>query len=55
MVIAIELSGAAPGDCVSTKAKPGRARELKRKGLSMDEIATALGVSKRTVTRYLGA
>lgn len=37
----------------STKAKPGRARELKRKGLSMEEIATALGVSTRTVTRYL--
>ena len=39
----------------STKAKPGRARELKGKGLNMDEIAIALGVSKRTVTRYLGA
>ena len=37
----------------STKANPGRARELKKKGLSMDEIATALGVSARTVTRYL--
>jgi DNA invertase Pin-like site-specific DNA recombinase len=39
----------------STKANPGRARELKLKGLSMDEIATALGVSKRTVTRYIGS
>jgi DNA-binding NarL/FixJ family response regulator len=39
----------------STKAKPGRARELKNKGLSMEEIATALDVSKRTVTRYLSA
>lgn len=39
----------------TTKAKPGRARELNLKGLSMDEISTALGVSKRTVTRYLGA
>lgn len=37
----------------STKAKPGRARELKKKGLSMTEIATALAVSTRTVTRYL--
>jgi AcrR family transcriptional regulator len=24
-------------------------------GMNMDEIATALGVSKRTVTSYLGA
>lgn len=39
----------------STKANPGRARELKRKGLSMDEIATALGISKRSVSRYLRA
>ena len=39
----------------TTKAKPGRARELKKKVLSMDETATALGVSKRTVARYLGA
>jgi DNA invertase Pin-like site-specific DNA recombinase len=39
----------------STKASPKRARELKKKGLSVAEIATALGVSKRTVTRYLGA
>ena len=39
----------------STKAKPGRARELKNKGLSMEEIATALDISTRTVTRYLSA
>jgi DNA invertase Pin-like site-specific DNA recombinase len=38
----------------STKANPGRARELKKKGLNMNEIATALGVSTRTVTRYFG-
>lgn len=37
----------------STKAKPGRAHELKRKGLSVGEIGTALGVNPRTVTRYL--
>ena len=39
----------------STKANPRRARELQRKDLTIDEIATALGVSKRTVTRYLRA
>ena len=37
----------------STKAKPGRARELKRQGLTINEIARALGVSNRTVTRYV--
>ncbi|HEU5236966.1 MAG TPA: recombinase family protein [Pyrinomonadaceae bacterium] len=37
----------------STKAKPGRARELQKKGLTVGEIAKALGVSSRTVTRYL--
>ena len=37
----------------STKASPDRARELKDKGLSVEEIATALGISKRTVRRYL--
>jgi DNA invertase Pin-like site-specific DNA recombinase len=35
----------------TTKAKPGRARELKDKGLTMDEIAIALGISNRTVRR----
>jgi DNA invertase Pin-like site-specific DNA recombinase len=35
------------------KGKPERARELKDKGLSPGEIATALGVSERTIWRYL--
>lgn len=37
----------------TTKAKPQRARELHGKGLTHDEIAEALGVSRRTVFRYL--
>ena len=39
----------------STKAKPARARQLADRGLSHGEIAEAMGVSKRTVIRYLGA
>lgn len=39
----------------STKGKPARARQLRDKGLSAAEIATALAVSERTVWRYLGA
>ena len=39
----------------TTKGKPQRAVELKDKGLSSGEIATALGVSERTVFRYFGA
>ena len=39
----------------STKAKPARARELSDRGLSHGEIAEAMGVSRRTVIRYLGA
>ena len=35
------------------KAKPERAKELKAKGLSPQEIANALNVSERTVFRYL--
>lgn len=42
--------GRAPG---STKAKPDRARDLARKGLTAPEIAEALGTSTRTVFRYL--
>lgn len=38
----------------TTKAKPQRARVLRGQGLSVDEIATALAVSSRTVRRYLG-
>jgi DNA invertase Pin-like site-specific DNA recombinase len=37
----------------TTKAKPQRARALRRRGLLVDEVATALGVSKRTAERYL--
>lgn len=37
----------------SLKAKPGRARELRAKGLNSTEIANALNVSERTVFRYL--
>jgi DNA invertase Pin-like site-specific DNA recombinase len=39
----------------TTKSKPQRAVELKVKGLSAGEIATALGISERTVFRYIGA
>lgn len=42
--------GRKPG---TTKGKPERAKELKAKGLNAAEIATALGVSERTVFRYL--
>ncbi len=38
----------------TTKAKPARARTLKAQGLTAAEIATAMGVSERTVFRYLG-
>ena len=37
----------------TTKAKPERARTLQMRGLSTTEIAKALGVSERTVYRYL--
>ena len=36
-----------------TKANPARARELANKGLAPPEIATALGVTERTVFRYI--
>jgi len=37
----------------TTKAKPTRARQLRRQGLNILEIANALSVSNRTVFRYL--
>jgi DNA invertase Pin-like site-specific DNA recombinase len=37
------------------KSDPDRARELKAKGLHASEIATALGVSQRTVFRYFSS
>lgn len=36
----------------STKADPARARTLKAKGLNSNEVAAALGISKRTLRRY---
>ena len=36
----------------TTKSKPGRAKELRDKGLTVAEIAQALGVSERTAFRY---
>ncbi|RYD86305.1 MAG: recombinase family protein [Sphingobacteriales bacterium] len=42
--------GRKPG---SLKAKPARVKELRAKGLQQDEIATALGISRSTVNRYL--
>ena len=37
----------------TTKGKPERAIELRQQGLKATEIASALGVSRRTVHRYL--
>jgi len=45
-----KYKGRKPG---STEADPHRAKQLKRQGLKDDEIASALGVTRRTVQRYL--
>jgi DNA invertase Pin-like site-specific DNA recombinase len=37
----------------TTKGKPERAQDLKKQGLSIEEIANAMALSKRTVFRYL--
>jgi len=39
----------------TTKAKPHRARELRGNGFAVGEVAQALGISERTVMRYLKA
>jgi DNA invertase Pin-like site-specific DNA recombinase len=39
----------------TTKGEPGRAKELRAKGLTTAEIAQAMGTSKRSVQRYLAA
>jgi DNA invertase Pin-like site-specific DNA recombinase len=39
----------------TTKVQPQRAQTLRQRGLTVLEIATALGVSERTVFRYLTA
>jgi DNA invertase Pin-like site-specific DNA recombinase len=39
----------------TTKAEPARAMQLRAKGLTVAEIATALGATRRTVQRYLKA
>jgi DNA invertase Pin-like site-specific DNA recombinase len=44
--------GRKPG---TTKGEPGRAKELRTKGLKVAEIAQAMGTSRRTVQRYLAA
>ena len=39
----------------TAKAAPRRARELRGRGLTVQEIAIALGVSRRTALQYLAA
>ena len=41
--------GRRPG---TTKAKPARAIKLRKKGLTAEEVATSLGVSRNTIFRY---
>jgi DNA invertase Pin-like site-specific DNA recombinase len=53
-IAAAKARGAYKGRQPGTrKASPERARELATKGNNLNEIAAALGISKRTVMRYL--
>lgn len=53
-IAAAKRRGVYTGRKVGTvKADPSRARELRVKGLTLPEVATALGCSARTVARYL--
>jgi len=45
-----KYTGRKPG---TQKARPERAHELRQRGLSISEISQAMGVSPRTVSRYL--
>ena len=44
--------GRKPG---TTKAKPRRAKQLREQGWTLNEIASAMGVSRMTICRYLKA
>jgi len=44
--------GRKPG---TTKAKPARAKELRRRGLTLGEIGNSMGVSESTAKRYVAA
>ena len=39
----------------TTRGKPSRARELRDRGLTIEEVAQAMAISRRTTQRYLAA
>ena len=55
-IAAAKADGVYFGRKVGTfKGKPKRAGQLRERGLNDDEIANALGISRRTVQRYLNS
>jgi DNA invertase Pin-like site-specific DNA recombinase len=55
-IVVAKERGAYPGrQRGTTKALPFRAQELRGRGLTVHEVAAALGVSRRTAFRYLAA